>query len=216
MSTSKIVMIPNDVTSVPALGEASIYVKADKTLALRDSDNNEYVFADTRSSMAAVPRRLMTGRTRVTAGQTAGTYWFSEAATLASAGLASPLSAIFIEAEDFPTVANVTPKLKIKVQLFTNDVAPGATFTVGLYPFSRPATSGGSGVLIYQPGTVVTGSTVTFTTPGADGAFNGTSGDFALPAPGHYALGFTMTLPTLTSVATNAHVHMQYQLQVHN
>lgn len=214
--TAKILMSLNDVTAIPSIGEALVYAKADKTMALRDSDGKEYVFADTRYAMNTVPRRLMTGRTRVTAGQTAGTYWFSEAATLASAGLATPLSAIFIEAEDFPNVADITPKLKIKVQLFTNDVAPGATFTVGLYPFSRPSTSGGSGVLIYQPGTVIAGSTVTFTTPGADGAFNGTSGDFALPAPGHYALGFVMTLPTLTSVATNAHVHIQYQLQVHN
>lgn len=208
---SRIILTKNDLIDIPLPGRANVYVKADGTLALRDSDNNEFIFADTRKDMTKVQRRLMTGRTRITAAQAAGLYWFSEQATLASAGLVSPLSGVYIDTDDFPTIAGVAPKIQVRAQLYTNDVAPGSTFVLGLYPVTRPATSGGAGLLIYTPGTIVTGSAITFTTPAAD-AMAALSVEFALPPTGHYAIGFTSS----AAIATNAHVHMQYQMNVHN
>lgn len=209
---SKLVLSRNDIIDVPAAGKANVYVKADGTLALLDASDTEFVFMDTRKDMSAVPRRLMTGRTRITAAQAAGQYWFTEAATLTSAGMLTPLAGFYVDSSDFPTVAGVTAKLLVRVQLYTNDVAPGSTFVVGLYPVTRPATSGGAGLLIYTPGTVVLNSTVTFTTPAADAAAVLSTVEFAVPATGHYAFGFTSS----AVIATNAHVHMQFQLQVHN
>lgn len=209
---SQLVLTKNNLLEVPLPGRANVYVKADDTLALRDSQGNEFVFMDLNKDMSAVPRRLMTGRTRITAAQAAGNYWFTEQATLVSAGLATPLAGVYIDTADFPTIAGVAAKLQMRVQLYTNDVAPGSNFTIGLYPVSRPTTSGGAGLLIYTPGQVLSGSTVTFTAPSADGMAALATADFAVPATGHYALGFTST----AAIATNAHVHMQFQLNVHN
>lgn len=212
MTDSRIVLTANDIIDVPSTGRANIYVKADGTLALRDSTGTDFVMMDNRFDLKAINRRLLMGRTRITAAQAAGQYWFTEAATLVGTGIATPLAGIYIDPADFPTIAGKAALLNLKVQLYTNDVAPGSNFTIGLYPVTRPSTSGGSGVLIYSPGTVLTGSTVAFNTPAADGAFNGGSGDFAIPAAGHYALGFV----TNAAIATSAHVHLQFQLNTHN
>lgn len=209
---SQLVLTKNNLVDVPLPGRANVYVKADDTLALRDSEGNEFIFLDTKKDMSAVPRRLMTGRTRITAAQAAGNYWFTEQATLMTAGLASPLAGVYIDTADFPTVAGVTAKLQFRVQLYTNDVAPGSTFTIGMYPVSRPTTSGGAGLLIYTQGPVLPGSTVTFTAPSADGMAVLSTADFAVPATGHYAVGFTSS----NAIVTSAHVHMQFQLNVHN
>jgi hypothetical protein len=91
-------------------------------------------------------------------------------------------------------------------------VAPTGNFTFGLYPITRPGTSGGAGLAIYTLGTVVSGSNgATFTTPAADGLLNATGSDFALPANGHYVIGVVTT----ATIATSAHVHMTAKLQIH-
>jgi hypothetical protein len=85
-------------------------------------------------------------------------------------------------------------------------------FTVGLYPVTRPANSGGTGVNTYTLGTVVSGSQVTtFTSPAADGVHLASSGDFQIPATGLYVIGVVTT----QTVATNALVHINAQLQIH-
>jgi len=212
MTDSRIVLTANDIVDVPSTGRANVYVNAAGQLTLRDAAGVDFQMMDARLDTKAINRRLLSGRTRITAAQAAGQYWFTEAATLVGTGIASPLAGIYIDPADFPTIAGVAAKLNLKVQLYTNDVAPGGNFTIGLYPVTRPTTSGGSGLLIYSPGTVVTGSTVAFNAPATDGAFNGGSGDFAIPAAGHYALGFVTT----AAIATNAHVHLQFQLNTHN
>jgi hypothetical protein len=60
---SQLVLTKNNLVDVPLPGRANVYVKADDTLALRDSEGNEFIFLDTKKDMSAVPRRLMTGRT---------------------------------------------------------------------------------------------------------------------------------------------------------
>lgn len=148
------------------------------------------------------------------AAKVAGTYGLShgDVAAVSGTGTLYPLATIAFAAADYPTVAGVAPKLRLRAQLYTNDVAPTGNFTFGLYPITRPATSGGAGLCIYTLGTVIAGSTVLFTAPAVDGLLSGNSGDFAIPADGHYVIGVITT----ATVAASAHVHLMGALQVRN
>mgnify|MGYP001216044771 FL=1 len=165
---------------------------------------------------SSIYRPLSYGDASITATDVAGTYHLSGAgisATIFGTGITRPQSTLYIAAADLPTIDGVSAKLRIRAQLHTNNVAPGSNFTIGLYPITRPAASGGGGVLIYTAGTVVPGSTgAVFTAPAVDSSFDATSLDFALPADGHYALGVltTGTLPT------SSHVHIRARLDVRN
>jgi hypothetical protein len=96
-----------------------------------------------------------------TAARVAGLYALSQGQPLAISGTGTlyPLNTIYLAAADYPTVDGLVAKLRIRAQLYTNDVAPTGNYTFGLYPITRPATSGGAGVGIYTLGTVVPGST---------------------------------------------------------
>ena len=148
------------------------------------------------------------------AAKVAGTYALGMGAVLAVSGTGTlyPIQTIYIASADFPAIQSLTPKLRLRYQLYTNDVAPTGNFTLGLYPITRPATSGGAGLCIYTLGTVVSGSNgATFTTPAADLLGNAVGSDFALPADGHYCLGVVTT----ATIATSAHTHHVAQLQLH-
>lgn len=150
-----------------------------------------------------------------TAAKVAGTYGMGQGDPLAVSGTGTlyPLNSIFIAAADYPTIGLLAAKLRIRAELYTNDVAPTGNFTFGLYPITRPATSGGAGLCIYTLGTVVTGSNgATFTAPAADGLLNAVGVDFALPADGHYVIGIVTT----TTVAASAHIHTSASLQMRN
>jgi hypothetical protein len=146
----------------------------------------------------------------------AGTYAIPAADPLAVSGTGTlyAIPSIYIAAADYPISGGAkAPKLRVRAQLYVNDVALfTGTFKVGLYPITRPATSGGAGLNIYTLGTVVAGSQVTFTNPAADSANAGASADFALPADGHYVLG----VATSATVATSSHAHVSAQIQMHN
>ena len=145
-----------------------------------------------------------------TAGVVAGTYGLGvrDVAAVSGAGIAYPLATIYLAASDF---GGGTSKLRIRAQLYTNDVAPTGNFTFGLYPITRPAVSGGAGVNIYTIGTLVPGSNgASFTAPAADGLHAGASDEFDAPADGHYILAVVTT----ATVAANSHVHFNAQLQI--
>lgn len=147
------------------------------------------------------------------AGKVGGTYAMGQGDPLAVGGTGTlyPINTILIAAADYPTIGGLAPKLRIRAQLYTNDVAPTGNFTFGLYPITRPGTSGGAGLCIYTIGTVVTGSDgATFTTPAADGLLNAVGSDFALPSDGHYIIAVVTT----ATVATSGHVHLSAQLQL--
>jgi hypothetical protein len=131
--------------------------------------------------------------------------------TLAITG--STFNTIYIDDADYPAVSGKTRKLRISAQLYTNDTAPGMTFTVGLYPLTRPASSGGDGFVIFTVGTVTASSTAVFTTPTADLASNVSSSEFAFPADGHYAIGVSLTGGTGLIVAA-AEALLTTKLQV--
>lgn len=149
------------------------------------------------------------------AAKVAGTYAIQNGNPLAVSGTGTlvPTPIIYLAAADFQSADGVAPKLRIRAQLYGNDVAAfTGTFKVGLYPVTRPATSGGAGLCIYTLGSVVAGSEVTFTNPAADLIAAQAGADFALPADGHYCLGVV----TSATVATSALLHVVAILQTHN
>lgn len=150
-----------------------------------------------------------------TAGKVAGTYALGQGDPIAISGTGTlyPINTIYIAAADYPAVDGKAAKLRIRAQLYSNNVAPTGNYTLGLYPITRPATSGGAALNIYTLGTVVAGSNgTTFTTPAADGLLNAVSSDFSLPADGNYVIGVVTT----ATVVTNSHLHITASLQMRN
>ena len=148
------------------------------------------------------------------AARVAGTYGLAQAqpAAISGTGTLYPLNVIYIDAADYPTVGGLATKLRVRATLAVNDVAPTGNYTFGLHPVTRPATSGGAGLVIYTIGAAVAGSTVAINTPAADSHNNAASADFALPANGFYVLGFVST----ATVATSSHLHISMALQQRN
>ncbi len=151
-----------------------------------------------------------------TAAKVAGTYalGYGDVAAVGGTGTLYPLASIYLAAADYPTVGALTTKLRLRIQLHCNDVAPfTGTFTFGLFPITRPGTSGGAGLCIFTIGTVVAGSNgAVFTNPAADSSATAVGSDFALPADGHYVIAMV----TSQTMATSSHVHAHAELQIRN
>jgi hypothetical protein len=179
---------------------------------------NTTQLATTAYAVAAAPnasyRVILDSSGSHIAARVAGTYGFAQSQPIAISGTGTlyPLNAIYIAAADFPTVNGLTAKLRVRAQLFVNDVAPTGNFTFGLHPITRPATSGGAGLVIYTIGAAVSGSTAAVNTPAADSSNVVASSDFSLPTDGHYVLGVVTT----ATVATSSHLHMSVALQLRN
>jgi len=158
---------------------------------------------------------ILQGAGSITDGVVLGTYGLvsTGGAVIADGGnFAAPPVLIYIDSADFPVVNGLSPKLFLRAECNANNVAPVASFTLGLYPVTRPASSGGAGVLIYDYGTVVVDSTCAFTTPAADSQARNQSNSFDLPANGWYAVG----LENSATLAANSHVHFNVHLQLIN
>ncbi len=144
------------------------------------------------------------------AGRVAGRYGIPTGSACPITGVGSlyPVAIVYLDAAEYPAINGKTAKLRIRATLETNDVAPTGNYTVGLHPITRPATSGGAGLIINTIGVAV-GSTLVFTTPAADSLLTQVSSDFALPSNGYYCLGMTTT----TTVANSSLVQIQAKLQ---
>lgn len=167
------------------------------------------------SNVNASYRSLLQATGSHIAGRIAGTYGMGLGDPLAISGTGTlyPLAIIHIVAADYPTINGLAPKLRIRAQVAINDAAPTGNLTFGLYPITRPGTSGGTGLNIYTLGTVVAGSNgASFTTPAADALLGAVGADFALPADGFYVIGVVTT----QTVAANSHVHAAAILQMRN
>lgn len=148
----------------------------------------------------------------LTDGQVAGTYalGYGAQAVASGSGVATPIALTYIDAAQFADIDGVARTMRLSVLLSANDVAPTGNYTFGLYPVTRPASSGGAGVGIYDLGSVVVGSTAGFTTPAADSTASAIGTPFAIPATGFYCIGVVTT----TTVDTSAHVHLNAKLEV--
>lgn len=181
--------------------------------------DNSTKLASTAYVVAAVPnasyRTILDCSGSHTAAKAAGTYAMGQGDPIAVSGTGTlyPINLISIKAADYPTINGLAPKLRIRGQIAVNDVAPTGNYTFGLYPVTRPGTSGGAGLCIYTLGTVVSGSNgATVSAPAADSLSDLVGSDFALPADGIYCIGIVTT----AAVATSSHLHVNAQLQMRN
>jgi uncharacterized Zn-binding protein involved in type VI secretion len=179
-------------------------------------------FVSTASNNSSY-RNIHRAATALIAAATADTYDLNNGSAMTTAsngvggvhlsgGFVFPVNQIYLDPDDFPTVDGKTTKLRVRAELLVNDVAPTGNYTFGLYPITRPGTAGGASNQIITLGTVVSGSTVLFTTPAADSMNHGTSTDFSIPAAGHYVLG----LVTTATVAASSRVDLNATLQMRN
>lgn len=103
-----------------------------------------------------------------------------------------------------------TTSLRLRAIITTGNTAPGQTFTFGLYPVS--ASAGGNDQSTLTVGTVVSGSTVAFASPSADGIHQNNSGDFAFPTDGTHVLGVALggTMADNSAVTCSASLQLHY------
>jgi hypothetical protein len=195
----------------PPSGYQIIYPKTDGKWYTKNSAGVESVVSNEGLSTY---RTILDSSGSHIAARVAGTYGFGQGdpAAITGTGTLYPLNTIYIDSADYPSVNALAAKLRVRAQLYVNDVAPTGNFTFGLHPVTRPATSGGAGLVIYTIGAAVSGSTVTVNTPAADSSNILAGSDFALPANGHYVLGVVTT----ATVATSSHLHMSASLQMRN
>lgn len=117
---------------------------------------------------------------------------------------------IYFDPADY-AVAGRTTKCRLRAQLITNSVAPAVTFTVGLYAVTAFGGGSAASPLVNTIGTVIAGSTVVFTTPGAsNGGAQGNSGDFTAPSAAFYVIGVAVS----GAAAANSSEAISVQLQV--
>lgn len=112
-----------------------------------------------------------------------------------------------LDPADFAANARTT-KLRLKASCIVNAVAPGMTLTPGLYPVNSFSGTASNAPLATN-GTVITGSTVVFTTPAANSVTTATSGDFTFPAAGHYVLLVAASAGAAATSVTDLMVQLQ-------
>lgn len=167
------------------------------------------------ATAAASYRNLFERECSHTAAKAAAKYAIGsgDVAAVSGTGTLFPQGVFYYDPADNPSINGLASKLRIRAQVHCNDVAPTGTYIIGLYPVTRPATSGGAGLNIFTLGTVVAGSeTTTVNAPAADSSNSVVGSDFAAPAAGFYCLGFVQT----GTVAASAHMHIAAQLQMRN
>ncbi len=165
-----------------------------------------------RANVGMANYRVLLDRTGShTAARVAGAYAIPQGNPCAISGTGTLYSqgVFYFDPADYPSVDGVTAKLRLRGQIFVNDVAPTGNFTIGMYPVTRPGTSGGAGLTIYTIG-AATASCTAINTPAADSSNTTTSADFAMPVAGYYVLGVTTT----ATVAASSHLHINAQLQM--
>jgi hypothetical protein len=92
------------------------------------------------------------------------------------------------------------PRMSLRGAVATNNVAPGTiTFTFGLYPVTLSSTT----TTVFTTGTVVAGSTAAIANPAQATVTTVTSGDFAPPADGLYAVACVTNATTAATTITH-------------
>jgi hypothetical protein len=153
-----------------------------------------------------VRRLLLQDSNLVSGSVTGGPYQISQSPPVwvGDAGLSS-------QPTDFQ-VAGKTAYARVRVAVLTNNTAPGATLTFGLYPIT--AVTGGSGVFGYGYGSAVSGSTIAVNPASGGGWYGAESGQFALPltATAFYLLGVNWS----ANQAAASVISMTAQLYAYN
>lgn len=154
-------------------------------------------FAYEDPTVQAVKRTLFGGRAILNA-VTAQTTSINEAGTNAISGTSGGLSAIYIDPADFP-LSGRSVKISIDLEIITNSTAPVCTFTVSLVPLSLP--TGAAGAVSLTAGSSVSGSSAAVASPAANSTNHASSGDFAIPTAGYYAIQLVVSANMAASSA---------------
>jgi hypothetical protein len=218
-SASNVISVKKDVAATEYKVTAEITLLAGEAYIYSDG-GWKYYGADGQEKFTltcpnnSIYRTIMDCSGSHVAARIAGTYGFGQGDPLAISGTGTlyPLNVFYIDSTDWPTVNGLAAKLRVKAQLFVNDVAPTGNFTFGLHPVTRPSTSGGAALNIYTIGAAVAGSTAAINTPAVDSMNQANSADFAIPANGYYVLGVVTT----ATVAASSHLHLSAFLQMRN
>jgi hypothetical protein len=134
-----------------------------------------------------------------------GTGFGNAAATSAPGGAAYTF---YLNPADWLANARTT-KLRVRGEFKTNAVAPATSFTGGLYPVVSFGGTSGTSVQIASMGAVVTGSTVSFTTPAANSGLQTLSTEFNAPAAGFYVFAFVVGGGMAAGSLPHINMHLQ-------
>lgn len=111
--------------------------------------------------------------------------------------------------DDADLASALTPKFRLRVQVYTNATAPTSTFTVGLY--SITAVAGGANAHNWSiNASAETGSTLPFAAPALSTRNQSATSNFAVPADGHYV---PVVAVSVASMVANSAVEIAVQLQ---
>ncbi len=150
--------------------------------------------ASTEGTYRIIASRAGRGDRRRQATPTSGSAWAGRpsraASSRATASTAyAPTPGVFqFTAADY-AITGRTTKLRLRATVMNNAAAPGRTATVGLYPVT--AVGGSADKMSLTLGTVVTGSTITFSSLSmtANSRLQNVTADFDVPSDGMYVLG---------------------------
>jgi len=115
---------------------------------------------------------------------------------------------IYLDPADYAAGAR-TVKMRLRAILLTDATAPGISYTYGLYPVASWGGASGATPTIASLGTVVSGSAVTFSSPGTSAQLQSVSADFAMPAAGFYAIGVAPSGTAAANALTSHIAHLQ-------
>lgn len=137
------------------------------------------------------------------ASAAAGTYAMSEnRPSTITVGSTGAQGIYYFDPGDY-TVTSRSTVLRLRVTMSQGNVAPGITFTVGMYPVS--GTNSGSAVL----GAVIGGSTVAMLATATNTLSVGSSTEFAAPAAGYYITAFVSSGVSAASSSAQLRAEMQ-------
>jgi hypothetical protein len=146
-------------------------------------------------------------------GFNSGTYWLPVGDDAVPSGTSASAAGgpFVISSSDYAITGKAT-KLNVRVAITVNGTAPGQSFTIGLYPISSVGGTNNNHSITL--GTVVSGSTVAFTsgTLTSNSIHVANSGDFNLPTDGNYVLGAVVG----GNVSNNPFVGVTAELRVRN
>ena len=112
------------------------------------------------TAMLGLYRTIRDAASSHLAGKVAGNYALGcgDPTALTGVGALDPQALIHINPAEYPTINGLTPRLRVKALLQTNDVAPGGNYTVGLFPVTHSGVTGAAGLLSNTLGAMVAGS----------------------------------------------------------
>jgi hypothetical protein len=177
--------------SAPASGRSSIFAALDGTRN-RVSVVHGGGAVQHLSQMSWMP--IFTGKGRLDASG-ATTVGLNEGGTNSASGAGGGANVFYLDPAEWSNEA----LFRLEAITVVNDVAPAATFTVGLYPIT--ASGGAAANVTTTLGTIVSGTATAITTPAANTRTRVIGSEFGPPTAGFYALAVVLSAMAASSSA---------------